>query len=100
MAIILSLEEMEIDAMQNKLMTKAEAVEAHVKTQSNSMVEYWTETVAKSIKFIEGLEALGLIEFKKEEVGLPIGFSFPMSKRNEWTECANELRKQGFKITK
>ena len=36
----------------------------------------------------------------EKEVGLPTGFSSPMSKRNEWTECANELRKQGFKITK
>ncbi len=100
MVIIRSIEEMEMNNMQNKLMTKAEAVEAHAKTQANSMVEYWNETVAKSIKFIEGLEALGLIEFKEEDTGLPIGFSFPMSKRNEWTECANELRKQGFKITK
>ena len=95
--------EMEIEGqvkMQNKLMTKEEAIEVHAKTQENSMVEYYSETKAKSKLFIEGLEALGLIEFKEADVGLPIGFSFPMSKRNEWTECVNELRKQGFKITK
>src|SRR6267154_2523276 len=100
MAIIRSIEEMEMNNMQNKLMTKVEAIEVHAKTQENSMVEYWNETVAKSIKFIEGLEALGLIEFKEEDTGLPLGFKFPMSKRDEWTECANELRKQGFKIIK
>ncbi len=32
------------------------------------------------------------------EQGLPLGFIFPFNKRNEWAECVNELRKQGFKI--
>jgi len=56
--------------------------------------------------FYDGYDAsefLKIIEHKfkeDKEVGLPIDFSFPMSKRNEWTECANELRRQGFKITK
>ena len=54
--------------------------------------------------FYDGCEVsefLKIRELKTEkEVGLPIDFLFPMSKRNEWTECANELRKQGFKITK
>ena len=53
--------------MQNKLMTKAEAIEAHAKTQANSMMEYYDVTQHKSKLFVEGLEALGLIEFKEEE---------------------------------
>jgi len=46
---------------EHKLMTKAEAIERHAETQTNSMLEYWSETKAKSKLFIEGLEALGLI---------------------------------------
>ena len=52
---------------EHKLMTKAEAIERHAETQTNSMLEYWSETKAKSKLFIEGLEALGFIEFKEEE---------------------------------
>ena len=54
--------------MQNKLMTKAEAVEVHAKTQHNAAKEYYNITKAKSEKFVEGLIALGLIEFKEEQL--------------------------------
>src|SRR5882757_1429512 len=57
----------EHEMKQNKLMTKVEAIEAHAISQQDSMREYYSDTRARSRKFIEGLEALGLIEFKKED---------------------------------
>lgn len=53
-------------------------------------------------KWAKAFAALGLIEFKKEElkVGLPIGFEFPWNKRDEWGEFIVALHEQGFEINK
>lgn len=43
---------------------------------------------------------LGSFIFMPIEEGLPIGFEFPFHERDSWNKCCDELRKQGWKITK
>lgn len=42
----------------------------------------------------------GKLVYEDDAIGLPIGFEFPFSKRDEWTDCCNELYEQGFEIVK
>lgn len=45
-------------------------------------------------------EKIIVMEDEPKLPGLPIGFEFPFSKREEWTDCVNNLYKQGFVVTK
>lgn len=50
-------------------------------------------------KWVDFFIDAGMLEVKEEELpGLPIGFQFPFNKRDEWTNCCNELFKQGYEI--
>lgn len=72
-------------------MTRAEAIACFKEHMP------WTGISAE--KVIDFYIAAGILEIKEEELpGLPIGFRFPFSKRDEWTNCINELFKQGFVV--
>ena len=50
--------------------------------------------------FLDIMSGLIMVEPETIKVGLPTGFEFPWSKREEWGEFVEELNEQGFEIIK
>lgn len=75
------------------IMTRVEAIDCFNKHMT-------TPSATSAERIINFYVAAGMLEIKEEEElpGLPIGFQFPFSKRDEWTNCVNEMFKQGFVI--
>lgn len=84
--------EMKMTTHEKKKMTRKEAIEIFKKHMPD---------VVKAEKTIDFYIEAGMLEIVEEEIkGLPIGFSFPFSKREEWTDFVDSLNKQGFIIKK
>lgn len=85
----------ELEMPTKQVMTRAEAI-----IFVTNRVFGLTDT-GQAVKWVDFFIAAGMLEVKEEELpGLPIGFRFPFSKRDEWTNCCNEMFKQGFEVKK
>lgn len=74
--------------------------ETLTKSETIALFKKHMPDAAGAESFINFYIATGMLKVKEELPGLPIGFTFPFSKREEWTNCYNEMFKQGFEINK
>ena len=76
---------------EKKKMTRKEAIDSLQKhctvNDPGAIIDFYMEA--------------GMLEIVEEEgPGIPIGFKFPFSKRQEYTEIFDALAKQGFDVIK
>lgn len=97
------VDEWERKKWDNKMLAAKETYKPkHIITRSEAiaLIKQHLPKIFDAASVIDFYVAAGMLEIKEELPGLPIGFEFPFSKRDEWTNCCNEMFKQGYKISK